>query len=463
MNCLTRIYCKASIERIPRLLLLLSASLMAALVTFVVYPGVLHADCYIRAECAEYIIENAWPEGFTPYVTLLPSVFIAIPLWLTGNLAAYTWLQAVFFLWSLFEFLCKVCKNYIFAVLSFFLLSPLLVGYSVFWDSRVLAAILLLWLIVLDQKIEQKTNKWVSILIAAAYSFAVFVITGYVINAATAIVGLLIWNIGKAIRYRKGFKLVFLKIVSALLGIVLALQVPMFLGLPKGSNATTGMLWEMACIVNRIGPGNGYNEYLDDILGEGETSKVFGVEKPEKQSVWAFQIDYNTISAKKSGDVLAKYVRLIKEKPIEFIRTKLSIVEEVLVRADFNAYYENQNGRMQDFGMQDSTRRTQAIGIVNQYMKFCVPFRIPILMFAIAGILALMGKVAKIDVEQSVKILWVAVAYEGGFFLTTQAYVFRYYFPAFLLIIFVILELVADFIGANVNKKGRMYKCGCDK
>ena len=113
--------------------------------------------------------------------------------------------------------------------------------------------------------------------------------------------------------------------------------------------------------------------------------------------------------------------------------------------------------------MQDSTRRTQAIGIVNQYMKFCVPFRIPILMFAIAGILALMGKVAKIDVEQSVKILWVAVAYEGGFFLTTQAYVFRYYFPAFLLIIFVILELVADFIGANVNKKGRMYKCGCDK
>ena len=110
MNCLTRIYCKASIERIPHLLLLLSASLMAALVTFVVYPGVLHADCYIRAECAEYIIENAWPEGFTPYVTLLPSVFIAIPLWLTGNLAAYTWLQAVFFCGHCLSFCAKYVK-----------------------------------------------------------------------------------------------------------------------------------------------------------------------------------------------------------------------------------------------------------------------------------------------------------------------------------------------------------------
>lgn len=66
-----------AVQKIPHTKLLLIAVVIAAFATFVVEPGVLYSDSFERADYADMIVHNSWWRGFIPYVTMLPSVYIA--------------------------------------------------------------------------------------------------------------------------------------------------------------------------------------------------------------------------------------------------------------------------------------------------------------------------------------------------------------------------------------------------
>lgn len=451
----------------PHGLLLLFAITVAALITFVVYPGVLYSDSYGRAEYAATILYGEWPENFVPYITMLPSIYIALFLWLTNSYAVYTWVQASFFLWSLLEMLWKVYKGRSAAVvLTFLAFSPLWIGYAVYWETGVLTAILLMWLICVDEKIEKSSSKMIVLLLLLVYAFVCFTITGYRINAATAIVGILAWNGIEILRKKQKVRQTIAKVMAAMLGIVLALQIPHFLGLPNTNNAMTGVLWETCSIVNRIGPGKGYDQYMDSVIGPGNTERLFDVEEPES-SMYQFSdvFDYWSLVMNNPDEIAEKYIKLVLEKPGVFVNVKAKIVWKTLTEANFKEYLPNPGGGMNKFDVLDTVRRDRTIEIVNQYMNLKVisVLRIPLVMFGLALLLSLTCFHLHLPTERLFQMIFVALCYEGGYFITTQAYEFRYFFPAWLLLFFTILLAAREIWEAKVSKQYPVLEYGISK
>lgn len=438
-----------AVQKIPHTKLLLIAVVIAAFATFVVEPGVLYSDSFERADYADMIVHNSWWRGFIPYVTMLPSVYIAFFLWLTNNIAVYTFVQAAMFLWVIEEALCIVCKNYLYAVAVFAIFSPLFVGCSVWWETGVVTVAGLVCLVFLDRALDGERDLLMLWLKIALYVFLCFTITGYRVNATTAIAGLLLWNGIETVCWQKKKRMLAARFVAAVLGVFLALQVPSFLGVENKSNAMTGVLWETACTVSRVGPGHGYDEYLYPIIGEGNTSRLFGVEDPEG-SMYQFSdiFDYWSIVKQDDGEILDSYIQIIKEKPVEYLGVKAKIIWNTLTDAKFNegSYSKDYNNRLQEFSSSDTMRRDRAINLVNQYMEVISFLQIPVLLFGMALALILACKLLRREVLAMMQLWFVAFCYEGGYFVTTQSYEFRYFFPAWFLLVLVILAAAGSLV-----------------
>lgn len=226
------------------------------------------------------------------------------------------------------------------------------------------------------------------------------------------------------------------------------------LGIQSGNNMGVGMLWETACVINRIGPGNGYDTYLDDVIGEGNTEKVFAVENPE-DSMYSFSDAYDFFGAviNDHGAIMDRYLNIIQENPAQFCKVKLKIIGNTLTRADFAEYDKDRDGKMKTYGFSDTERRNWAIDAVTQYMNTLVPLRIPIFLFGVALVLLIVCLFLHIQALPLMEAFFVACCYEGGYFITTQAYEFRYFFPAWLVLILVILGSISKIGGALYTKK----------
>ena len=347
--------------------------------------------------------------------------------------------------------------------LTFLAFSPLWVGYAVYWETGVLTAVLLVWLLYIDKKLEGRSSVANTLLLLFGYAFICFTVTGYRVNAATAIVGILIWSGIAAIYKRQEIRKTSLKVAVAVLGIILALQVPSFLGLPNRNNAMTGVLWETCSIVNRIGKGNGYDQYMDDLIGQGNTERLFDVEDPES-SMYNFSdiFDYWILTMNHSDEIAEKYLQIAFENPKEFIEVKARMIWKTLTQSNF-AYLANQGGRMDEFGVLDTVRRDRAIETVNQYMELIAVLRIPLVMFALALLVSLVCLLLHLPTKHLFQMIFVAFCYEGGYFITTQDYIFRYFFPAWLLLLLTILWAAREIWAAKVSKQYPVLEYGICK
>ena len=110
--------------------------------------------------------------------------------------------------------------------------------------------------------------------------------TGYRPNAATAIAGFAVWEAVALWRCKAGRRWRAAGIGVLLLGTLLAFRVPHMAGVQPVSNGVVGPMWETACMLNRIGEGNGYDTYLDDLIGAGNTEKIFAVEEEPEDSMY---------------------------------------------------------------------------------------------------------------------------------------------------------------------------------
>lgn len=455
------------VQKIPHTKLLLIAVVIAAFATFVVDPGVLYSDSYTRIAWVNQIATGTLTPGFDPYLTMLMSVYMASIYWLTYSYAACIFAQATFFLWTVLEALFHVCRSGIYTVLAFLFLSPILVGYAVYWESGPLSAAFILWMIYLDNTIEWPSLKVRLVCRTILFAIACFSITGFRLNAATAIIGLLLWDTFTVLKERSDVVSLAIKWIAALCSIVIALQVPAFFGTQKAGNISTGLLWETGCMLVRIGPGNGYDNYLDNILGEGATQKIFGVNDPESSlyTLWEFDT-YWAATRNHESEIINKYVHLALENPADFICVKLKMAQNTLTRADFAEYYTDLQQSMVGTGASNTVRRDRAIELVIQYAPVFSFLRIPILLFSVALALILVCKLLHQKVPPMMQLWFVALCYEGGYFITTQAYEFRYFFPAWLLLVLVILAAAGNIVRglwANGHPQAEVLEYGIEK
>lgn len=443
------------------LVLLAAVSLLyGGLLTFLTYPGIFYSDSYTRAKLAIQLAQGADRAGLGSFLSLLPQVIIEQCLKLTGSLASYTVLQAAGFaaaiLLALFYFFPKRAA----AVLSVLALAcPLVFGYAVYWETGVVTAACLLLLAMAADKFRRCGKTPGSLLLAALCFFCLtFLLVGYRLNAATAVVGVILCEVWAAVRRTQPVQAAAVKTAALVLGIVLAMRVPQMMGMQKINNGVVGPMWETACMLNRIGAGNGYDDYMDDLLGEGGTSKIFAVTDTPEDSMYAFSdsMPYWDVpwSPYTSGQYLQRYKTLAMQKPGVFLRVKWEMAKRTLGTLPFAEYEYNENGGMQELGLRDTPQRQGFYAVVTGFAAHCRWMRTPWAVLLTAAVLLVLCRARQGGTRQAGKLFFTALCYEGAFFITTQSHEFRYWFPALVLLLFSIGLSVRELLGTvRKNRK----------
>lgn len=224
------------------------------------------------------------------------------------------------------------------------------------------------------------------------------------------------------------------------------LLTPRIINIDTMNTHTMGMIWEMVSIVDNIDDSDMCDGILDPIGGEGATERalVTNTYKDSNASVnsiwWGEPFEMYMIAGDLPEEYIKKaYIALVKAYPMEFIKVKSIFAANTL---GFNGplcdreYYYNRDDFMYNLGMRDSAGRHFFFDIFMKYNSTVKIHRYPWIFFATATILyALKCLVNKKMVFSFQEIsLCTALCYYGAFLINTQAFEFRYFFPAWVLL-----------------------------
>lgn len=435
-------------------LLLAFSLLLGGLLTFVTYPGIWYSDSIQRAKIAAQLVTEEDLSQIGSFLSLLPQLLIGACLRWTGSYACYTWLQASAFYAVAFGAICWFFQGKTALILGLvFTGCPLFFGYAVYWETGTVTAACLLFLAVItDSTCSRDRPLWGKIVGILLLFIGSFLAVGYRLNTATAIAGFCVWELVRAIRHHIARKEHLAQMAALVLGTVLAMQVPQMVGVQPINNGIVGPMWETACMLNRIGPGQGYDTYLDDLIGEGNTRKIFAVTEVPEESMYNFSdaMDYWSLpwSPAKSRQFAARYMELIRREPETFFRVKWEMVKHTLGELPFLEYEYNRDDQMGAYQFSDTPQRQAFFDTVTEFVQAWHWGRTPWKVFLTGALLLAVGFWWKTPVLVPARLIFLAACYEGAFFLTTQSHEFRYWFPALVLLLFAIALSLKELIPA---------------
>lgn len=441
---------------------------LSIFLTLLTYPGVMYSDSYIRLSTASDLKTNVkhlinGEQNNNPvysWLTVVPSFFILFFREISGNIALYTFIQCFFFLLSVYVFndLISPKKNRILNRIILTLM-PVILGFGVFYEPGVgtatamLAMVVLLWRL---DKIRTKFDKLLTALLLVAMSFICF---GYRTSALTIVPVLFVIIF---LKERIFFKRIIL-MASLSLGILLTVFIPKILNIDTMSSYTASFIWEMVSVIQEIPKerrGN-YEKYFDDVFGDGVTQRALKINNlyQEGSSVnpilWGGAFDVNHISNQHNTKrVMAKYWKLIKNEPLIYLKIKQEMMYRTLginQPLDIRGYIYNYGNKMSTYGFNDSQQRSKFIDYVNQFMLASWLTKMPWMIFVLVlGLILIKRYLISNRPRSSIAACEigyvVAICYYGAFFLNTQAFEFRYFFPAWLLLMIILISLSVELL-----------------
>lgn len=257
-----------------------------------------------------------------------------------------------------------------------------------------------------------------------------------------------------------------------LAGFLLVSVIPKAVNINTMSSYIGGFIWEIISVIQTMDEDDQqeYVDYLDDIFGEGVTAVAVGQSTYEEfhsdiNSIWwGNPFDINEISQKENvRAVLKKYFGMMQEKPSTFFITKGRFMAHTMginMPLRFVAYPYNEWDNMHDYGFNDSRQRETLVEYINAYMEFMCVFRMPWILFAVAFILIVIwrGKYLENKKEMTMQeaSFLIALFYYGAYILNTQSFEFRYFFPSWVLLFFVMISLVIEMCN-RTNKQMFLY------
>ncbi len=462
-----------------RAIWLLSAG-MALLCTLISYPGIFYSDSYVRAATGGAVL-NAVVKTLQgrPFVletnnafTVIPSFFMAFSLGVTGNVALYTFCQAFACFAAVLLLIRETGAPGHRALGVLFAVCPLIYGASVYFEANVGSFAGIAALILLMRRLSEEKTRGDRILEFCLIAFASFVTFGYRTNAVTVLPVLLVylWKTQRTWIRR------LLPVLALVCGLILVWTVPALFGVRSESNASTGFIWEMATMIQRMKEEDraGYLDYLDDICGEGATRGVLAEsdETSANSFMWGSAVNTARLSEPgATGRVLGKYLRLMTERPGEWF----SVKKDFMLRAmgfgealDISEYDYNRWDAMAEYGFNDSRQRRL---FHRSYLKFNEIFgfytRRPWLPFLISlGMLIAEYLRKSRNRGLHALLFWTAVFYYGAYLAVIVSFELRFFYPALVLLAIldcaVCLEWIRDGIRflrrgpAAVAERGEM-------
>lgn len=457
--------------------MVLVSALVSMLLTMVAYPGIMYSDSYRRVELIDSL--GLWFHAFFSgqrdlttgcvWWTLTPIYFLFLSVKLTGSIALYTYLQSFFFFIVLFAFGNRLVSKSKAVMVFCILATPVFAGFSVYHEASVgcataiMAMLVLIWI---WNEFRIKADKIITLVLLLLLSFIIF---GYRANAFTILPALLAVIL---IKQRK--KLLGGGIMAAgiLAGFLLVSVIPKAVNINTMSSYIGGFIWEIISVIQTMDEDDQqeYVDYLDDIFGEGVTAVAVGQSTYEEfhsdiNSIWwGNPFDINEISQKENvRAVLKKYFGMMQEKPSTFFITKGRFMAHTMginMPLRFVAYPYNEWDNMHDYGFNDSRQRETLVEYINAYMEFMCVFRMPWILFAVAFILIVIwrGKYLENKKEMTMQeaSFLIALFYYGAYILNTQSFEFRYFFPSWVLLFFVMISLVIEMCN-RTNKQMFLY------
>lgn len=425
-----------------------ASGLLALLCTLISYPGIWYSDSYVRVATGNAVL-NAVIQALKGHpitletgnaFTVVPSFFIALCLGLTGQPALYTFCQAFFFFAAVFLLIRDIASGREKTQTVLFALSPLVWGASVYCEANIGSVIGLIALVLLFRRLPVKKNRGVraaEFLLIALSSLVTF---GYRTNALTVlpVLGVYIW------KTRQAWKDRLHPLLAVLCGLVIMVALPRVFGIRSQSNAGTGFVWEMITVIQRLPPEDRetYLDYLDDIGGEGATRAVVAssTEASANDFMWGSAINLNKLSAPGAmGRVLTKYLRMLREKPLECLRVKADFVLRAMgipEALNTSEYDYNRWDAMGEYGFNDSRQRQF---FHSSFLRFHAALGFytlrPWVPFLLSLILLLAERRRKSrNAGLYTLLFWLAAFYYCAYLTVIVGFELRFFYPALLLL-----------------------------
>ena len=448
--------------------------LFACFLTFLTYPGVMYTDSYVRITMGENIKQwlqmvlsgNRAAVDAASWITVVPSYFMGLSTKLVGSVALFTFSQVFLLYLMSFVLSKKLLGEDSPWMFLYIILTPVFVAFSVYYEASVgcligiVVVIFIIW--GWDDLTENNFDRVITYLLLVLCSFIVF---GFRANAISILPALALIVLLCALKTKQK--------VAVAIGIIIgALLVPLsttFLNIDTMSSSSVGLVWEMVSTIQSMDEKKQaqYSDYLDDIFEEGTTQAALAAniyEDPQVASVnpilWDVLIIEKVSEPGMGKQIIDKYFELIKSEPKAFFMTKWTFVSNTLgMKKPINMweYYYNRDDRMAEFGFNDSLPRLHFVNYVLAYMGFAKVYRMPWLMFLVGIILLGVKRFwfkdvkGRITIEESMYLI--AMFYYGAYILDTQSFEFRYFFPSWVLLVFVILSSLMGLSKENVYIK----------
>lgn len=451
--------------------IIFASLLIAMFCVLISYPGILYSDSYGRVDTADKVRvainlllsgQRALIEPIECWITLVPSVFIAIARMLTGNIATYTLAQSFAFFLVSFLLIKRIGTSYKWLQYILFVINPLFYTEAVYYEASVGCVIgIVAMVLILDSGRNEKNifDKMIEFGLLALASFVAF---GYRANAFTIIPVLAIY-----IMIQKWHALKKVWVTIALVtGLLLVLFVPKMLKVDTMGSSMAGFVWEMLVSINEMEPEKKeeYIDYLDELAGEGATESALSVVSDYVVlSYMGSDIDAYALSADgATGTVLKKYGEFILREPASYFETKLDFTLKTLgvtekLRND--EYNYNLIERMWEWGFNDTNERLmfyrQYYAVNNLLGEFILR---PWIVYVVSIALVVYEWVKKSkNRELYVFLLLLAIFYYGAYVVNTQSFELRYFYPSLYMMwimdIAILARIVSDVIKRCMKRK----------
>lgn len=450
--------------------------LISSFLCILTYPGILYTDSYSRIDITNslkmalhaYSTGNAALTTLQSWTTITPSFFILLSKEITGSIVLYTFVQCFFLFFTSYCMGITITeKNHKAWNVFWIIICPVLWAYGVYYEASVACVTAIMGILLLIWKWEVLANMFDKILSILLLIFLSFICFGYRANAFTILPVLILIVILKEKNIIKSSILVG----SIIIGMLLTIQIPKILNIDTMSSYAGAFIWESISTIQEMDEDKKlkYSTYFDDIFGEGITASAItrNTYKDINSSIntiwWGYPFDINEVSKEeKTKAVLYKYLSLIKNEPKTYLKVKWKFICNTLgigqplrmVEYDYNRNNAMGNG---DYIFNNSIQRLTFVNYFIAFMSYMKIFRMPWLLFLVAMILIIIWRINFLKNKKTLNLYeatyGVALFYYGAFLLNNQSFEFRYFFPSWLLLMFIIISISTDIAFRNKYSK----------
>ena len=171
--------------------LIIASLILAIICTFITYPGIWYSDSYSRVDFSDTVLDcikkvllgQRVSINVSSWLTVVPSFYIAICKFFTGNIAMYTFFQATLFFLATFLLVKKLSNKFTKIQYVFWALNPLIFCVSIYYEASILCVASIVFYILLLDNVKIKKSHLDDVIEFLFLVFFSFTIFGYRANA----------------------------------------------------------------------------------------------------------------------------------------------------------------------------------------------------------------------------------------------------------------------------------------